>query len=66
MVTAVVWWHGSLSYIITGGKTLDEITSPFKAKILDYIDTLWDTFLPWYIDFVGIPILSCGKELVCQ
>jgi len=66
IVTALVWWRDSMSYIITGGKELCEINSSIKVAVLSFFDRIWEALLPWFHDFVGVPILSCGKEHVCQ
>ena len=54
-----------MSYIITGGKELFEIDSSIKVSFLSFFDRMWEVFLPWYYDFLGVPILSCAKEHVC-
>ncbi|XP_068672701.1 glycerophosphodiester phosphodiesterase 1-like [Montipora foliosa] len=64
VITALVWWRDSCSYIVTGGKELHEIDSPTKVAVLSFFDRIWETLLPWYYDFLGIPIFSCGKEHV--
>lgn len=65
IITALVWWRDSMSYIITGGKELFEIDSSIKVSFLSFFDRIWEVFLPWYYDFLGVPILSCAKEHVC-
>ena len=65
IVTALVWWRDSMSYIITGGKELFEIDSSIKVAVLSFFDRIWESALPWFHDFVGVPILSCAKEHVC-
>lgn len=66
IVTALVWWRDTLSYILTGGKELFEIKSSIKVSVLSFFDRLWESLLPWFLDFVGVPILSCAKEHVCK
>lgn len=66
IVTALVWWRDAMSYIITGGKELYEIDSSIKVAVLSFFDRIWEALLPWFYDFLGIPIFSCGKEHVCQ
>ena len=55
-----------MSYILTGGKELYEIDSFIKVTVLSFFDRIWESTLPWFLDFVGVPILSCGKEHVCK
>ena len=55
-----------MSYIITGGKELFEIDSSIKVAVLSFLDSTWAVLLPWFYDFLGIPILSCAKEHICQ
>lgn len=66
IVTALVWWRDSMSYIITGGKELFEIDSSIKVAVLSFLDSIWAVLLPWFYDFLGIPILSCAKEHICH
>ena len=66
IVTALVWWRDTLSYILTGGKELFEIKSSIKVSVLSFFDRLWESLLPWFLDFVGVSILSCAKEHVCK
>ncbi|XP_074605932.1 glycerophosphodiester phosphodiesterase 1-like [Acropora palmata] len=64
ITTALVWWRDSFSYSVTGGKELHEIDSPTKVVVLSFFDRIWEALLPWYYDFLGVPIFSCGKEHV--